>query len=424
MCLHRRAGPAKPAAGLPQISDPCTAPHLSIVVLPFINIGGDPEQDYFVDGVTESLTTDLSRIAGSFVIARNTAFTYKGKPNDVKQIGRELNVRYVLEGSVQRGGNRMRVNVQLIDAVSSAHLWAERFDKPLADLFDMQDEIVARLARQLDAELVAAEALRAERAPDPDAMDLYFQGTACWHKGQSPEILSQARGYFERALARDPGNVEALLGAAWMDTMRGTNLMGDDRAQRLAAAETAATKILSLAPNHAFAHFVLGYVQIFTNRVTQGIAAAERALALDRNLANAHALIGAGKTFAGRAEETEAHVQEALRLSPRDSKAYEWMATLAATKLNLGAYAESAQWARRSIEANRNLPLAHFWLGAALAQLGRLDEARHAIQPGLALAPGFTIARYRAGVQSDHPTYLAQRERIIEGMRKAGVPEG
>ena len=192
------------------------------MVLPFANIGGDPEQEYFVDGVTESLTTDLSRIAGSFVIARNTAFTYKGKPIDVKQIGRELNVRYVLEGSVQRGGNRMRVNVQLIDAVSGDHLWAERFDKPLADLFDMQDEIVARLARQLDAELVAAEARRAERVTDPDAMDLYFQGTACWHKGQSPEILSQARGYFERALALDPGNVEALLGAAWTDAMNGS----------------------------------------------------------------------------------------------------------------------------------------------------------------------------------------------------------
>jgi tetratricopeptide (TPR) repeat protein len=168
----------------------------------------------------------------------------------------------------------------------------------------------------------------------------------------------------------------------------------------------------------------LGYVQIFTNRVTQGIAEFERALALDRNLASAHALIGTAKTFAGRAEESEAHVQEALRLSPRDSHAYEWMASLAATKLNLGAYAEAAQWARRSIEANRNLPLAHLWLAAALAQLGRLDEARQAVQPGLALAPGLTIARYRAGVQTDSPTYLAQRERIIEGMRKAGVPEG
>jgi len=202
-----------------------------------------------------------------------------------------------------------------------------------------------------------------------------------------------------------------------------TVFMSDDWVQRQAAAETAATKILSLAPNHAFAHFVLGYVQIFTNRVTQGIAAAEQALALDPNLANAHALIGVGKTFAGRAEESEGHVQEALRLSPRDSKAYQWTANLAAIKLHLGADAEAAQLARRSIEANRNFPLAHFWLASALAQLGRPDEARQAILPGLALAPGFTIARYRAGVRSDDPTYLAQQERIIEGMRKAGVPE-
>src|SRR6202044_759979 len=151
---------------------------LSIVVLPFANIGGGPEEEHFVDGVTESLTTDLSRIRGSFVIGRNTAFTYKGKPVDLKQIGRELNVRYVLEGSVQRGGNRMRVNVQLIDAETGNHLWAERFDKPLADLFDMQDEIVARLAGALNAELVAAEARRSEQAPTPDSIDLFFQGLA------------------------------------------------------------------------------------------------------------------------------------------------------------------------------------------------------------------------------------------------------
>ncbi len=156
---------AKPShAPLPEKS----APHLSIVVLPFANIGGDPEQEHFVDGVTESLTTDLSRIRGSFVIGSNTAFTYKGKAVDLKQIGRELNVRYVLEGSVQRGGSRMRVNVQLIDAETGNHLWAERFDKPLADLFDMQDEIVARLAGALNAELVAAEARRAEKAPTPE----------------------------------------------------------------------------------------------------------------------------------------------------------------------------------------------------------------------------------------------------------------
>ena len=152
----------------PQRHEKSGPPRLSIVVLPFANIGGDPEQEHFVDGVTESLTTDLSRIRGAYVIARNTAFTYKGKPLDVKTIGRELNVRYVLEGSVQRGGNRMRVNVQLIDAETGNHLWAERFDKPLADLFDMQDEIVARLANALNAELVAAEARRAEQAPTPE----------------------------------------------------------------------------------------------------------------------------------------------------------------------------------------------------------------------------------------------------------------
>jgi TolB-like protein/class 3 adenylate cyclase len=150
-----------------------SAPRLSIVVLPFANIGGDPEQDYFADGVTESLTTDLSRIGGSFVIGRHTAFTFKGKAVDLKQIGRELNVRYMLEGSVQRGGNRLRVNVQLIDAETGNHLWAERFDKQVADLFDMQDEIVSRLANTLNTQLIEAEARRAEHSLHPDAMDLY-----------------------------------------------------------------------------------------------------------------------------------------------------------------------------------------------------------------------------------------------------------
>ena len=217
------AGPASAThASAPDKAGP---PRLSIVVLPFANIGGDPEQEYFVDGVTESLTTDLSRISGSFVIGRNTAFTYKGKHVDLKQIGRELNVRYVLEGSVQRSGNRLRVNVQLIDAETGAHLWAERFDKPVADLFDMQDEIVARLANQLGTQLIAAEARRAERAPHPDSMDLYFQGMAWFNKGVgSLRILTQARGFFERALALDPGNIDALVGTAQVDAVRGRHL--------------------------------------------------------------------------------------------------------------------------------------------------------------------------------------------------------
>ena len=216
-------------------------PRLSMVVLPFANIGGDPEQEHFVDGVTESLTTDLSRIRGARVVARNTAFTFKGKPLDVKTIGRELNVRYVLEGSVQRVGNRMRVNVQLIDAETGDHLWAERFDKTLADLFDMQDEIVARLAGALNAQLVAAEARRAEQAPNPDSMDLYFQGLAWLNKGLTPGNLAQARGFFDRALTVDPDNVDALIGSAAADAEAGTLVYVTDPMAAFAAAEAKLT---------------------------------------------------------------------------------------------------------------------------------------------------------------------------------------
>jgi TolB-like protein/Tfp pilus assembly protein PilF len=392
-------------------------------VLPFANIGGDPEQEYFVDGVTESLTTDLSRISGSFVIGRNTAFTYKGKHVDLKQIGRELGVRYVLEGSVQRGGDRLRVNVQLIDAETGNHLWAERFDKPVADLFDMQDEIVARLARQLGTQLIEAEARRAERAPLPDSMDLYFQGTASANKGSTPEYMAQARGYFERALALDPGNIEALVGNANVDVVSVALFFTDDPAAHAAAAEATLTKVLSMAPNHAYAQYQLGFVYTITNRAAEGITKCEHALVLDRNLAAAHVTIGLAKYFTGLAEETESHVLEALRLSPRDTIAYAWMFTAGFAKLSLGRDQEAAVWLLRSIDANRNLPSAHFFLAAAQAHLGRMSEARAAVQAGLALNPTFTIRRFRAAAQSDNPTHLAQRERLYDGMRMAGVPE-
>jgi TolB-like protein/class 3 adenylate cyclase/Flp pilus assembly protein TadD len=415
---------AKPVASLPQTAAPSSAPRLSIVVLPFTNIGGDPEQEYFVDGVTESLTTDLSRISGSFVIGRNTAFTYKGKHIDLKQIGRELNVRYVLEGSVQRGGSRMRVNVQLIDAETGIHLWAERFDKPLADLFDMQDEIVARLAGQLGAQFIAAEARRAELAPHPDSMDLYFQGMACVNKGWTPEYVAEARGFFERALALDPSNIGALVGTAIADTMSGTGGMAHDRGARLTAAEAALNRALSFAPEHALAHMYLGHVQLHTNRPAQGMAEYEQALALDQNLAYARAMIGQAMYLVGRGEETETHVQEALRLSPRDTNAYIWIGYTALAKLYMRSNEDAVPRFRRSIENNRNFPLAHFCLAAALAHLGRLAEARSAVQAGLALDPTFTISRFRNSTATDNPTYLAGREHIYDGMRKAGVPEG
>ena len=403
---------------------PASAPRLSIVVLPFANIGGDPEQEYFVDGVTESLTTDLSRISGSFVIARNTAFAFKGKAIDVKQIGRELSVRYVLEGSVQRGSNRIRVNVQLIDTETGNHLWAERFDKPVADLFDMQDEIVSRLSNTLNAQLIAVEARRAERAPHPDAIDLCFQGAAWFNIGRTPENMAQARGFYERALALEPGNVEALVGTALVDFGIGTNLLPDDRIERLTAAEAAVTKALSLAPNHPMAHGVLGLVKIFTNRAAQGIAECERALTLDRNLAVAHGSIGIAKFYLGRGGETEAHIEHALRLSPRDTLVYIWTMFVGLAKLWQGADAEAIVWSRRSLEANRNHPGAHFSLAVALALGGELDEARATVQAGLALNPGFTIRRHRTNTPSNHPVYLAGRERVYEALRLAGVPEG
>jgi TolB-like protein/TPR repeat protein len=402
-----------------------TRPRLSIVVLPFANIGGDAEQEYFVDGVTESLTTDLSRIRGAIVIARNTAFAYKGKPLEVKTIGRELNVRYVLVGSVQRAGNRMRVNVQLIDAEAGSHLWAERFDKPLADLFDMQDEVVARLANALNAQLVAAEARRAEQAPTPDSMDLYFQGLTWLNKGLTPENLAQARSFFDRALSVDPGNVDALVGSAIADVREGANSFVTDAAVAFAAAEAKLGNVLSSVPDHARGHMWLGLVDIWTKRAAQGIAECEHALALDRNLAHAHSIIGRGKVFVGRAVETEAHVAEALRLSPRDTMAYIWMYFAGLAKLHLGEYEQAVAWFRRAIEANRNYPAANFNLASALAQVGRMAEAHSAVRTGLALNPTFTVSRARAALtaRSDDPTYLDQLEPIFDGLRKAGVPE-
>jgi TolB-like protein/class 3 adenylate cyclase len=409
-------------APTPEKSGP---PRLSIVVLPFTNLGGDPEQDHFVDGVTESLTTDLSRIRGSFVIGRNTAFTFKGKAVDLTQIGRELNVRYVLEGSVQRGGNRMRVNVQLIDAQSGNHLWAERFDKPLADLFDMQDEIVARLAGALNTQLVVAEARRAEQTPTPDSMDLYFQGTAWFYKGLTPHNMVQARSYFDRALIADPDNVDALIGLAGAEAIEGVNSFATDPLASFAAAEARLAKALSSVPDHAVGHMWLGLVFIWTKRAAEGIAKCEHALALDRNLARAEGAIGFGKINIGRAEEAEAHIAEALRLSPRDTTAFVWMTHVGMAKNLLGSWEQAVAWCRRAIEANPNYPRAYFQLALALAQLGRLDEAHSSVKSGIAINPSFTVSRARVDwtALSDDPTYRTQLERILEGLRKAGVPE-
>ena len=419
----RALGPAGSAAHGDDVTPiETSAPRLSIVVLPFVNLSGDPEQEYFVDGVTDNLTTDLSRISNLFVIARSSAFTYRCE-FDVRQIGRELNVRYVLQGSAQRSGRRLRVNVQLIDAESGIHLWAERFDKPVADLFDMQDEIVSWLANTLKAQLTEVEARRAERSLHPNSVDLYFQGRACMDKGLTPESLARAQGFFRRALALDPGNIGAMIGAASADATIGGAYMTDSRTTHLATAETTLITVLSMAPQHAVAHLVLGGVKIATSRAAQGIEECERALALDRNLADAHAHIGLAKYLIGRGTETEAHINEALRLSPRDIYAFRWLIYVGFAKVQLDADAEAVAWFLRSIEANRNYPITHFALAAALALLGSLDQARAAAKAGLTLDPKFTIRRFRDGASSNNPAFLAKRERVYHGMRIAGVPE-
>ncbi|WP_247427899.1 winged helix-turn-helix domain-containing protein [Bradyrhizobium sp. 139] len=418
-----RDGPGQTAATITgSLPSPVPAKP-SLIVLPFANLSPASEQDYFVDGVTESLTTDLSRLAGIFVIGRNTAFTFKGKHVDLKQIGREFGVRYVLEGSVQRGGSRMRINVQLIDAETGNHLWAERFDKPIADLFDMQDEIGARLANQLGTELVSAEARRAARAPHPNSMDLYFLGMASVNRGSDPANLAQARRFFEHALCRDPANLEAMVGMAFVDTTRATSML-IDRTAPLQVVESSLAKILAHTPNHAMAHCLMGVVQIFTKRAAQGIAECERSLELDRNLAIAHAWIGLGKCNLGRAEETEACVMEAFRLSPRDNRAFSWMNTAGVAQSYLGLDTAAVHWFKRSIETNRNIaPFVYFYLAVALAHLGQTEEARAYVKAGLILAPTFSIAQFHASSPTDHPTCLAQRARIAEGLRKAGLPE-
>jgi TolB-like protein/Flp pilus assembly protein TadD len=401
------------------------APHLSIVVLPFITISGDAGQEYFADAITDVLTTDLTRIPDALVIARNSAFTYQGKAVDIRRVGRELGVRYAIEGSVQSDGDRLRINVQLVDARNAAHLWAERFDCERGELFDMQDAIVTRLARALDSELVAAEARRAghSHSADPGALGLVFRGWAALYRGHSPADLFEAEGWFERAAALAPTNVRALVGLASAKFTLAATRTVHDRATYLAAAEAAVMKALALSPNDARAHAALGWIYMGTNRAALGIAEAKRSITLDRNVAPSHAAIGWAKILLGRAEETEQHIAHALRLSPRDAFAYTWCHLAGEAKLALGRYHDAVAWLRRSIEINRTYPIALFSLAAALALQGRLDEARAAAAQGFAIVPTFTLRRYRNAASSDHPIHLLYRESICEGLRRAGVPD-
>ena len=282
-------------------------------MLPFENMSDDASQDYFVDGVTESLTTDLSCQDGMVVIGRNTAFTYKRKAVDLRHVGREFNVRYVLEGSVQRCSNRIRVNVQLVDAETGNHLWAERFDKPLADLFDMQDEIVAHVANALTIQITETEARRAQRVSNPDAIDLYFQGMAWFNRGPTMEHLTKAHACFQRALALDPDDVWRLSALpVWIKQSREVSIPttarnGSPPPSGRDQGALPGARLFARPPAPGPDHHSALAPRPSDRRIRTNIG-------LNRNLAHAQAYIGFAKVFVGRADEAEAHIQEALRV--------------------------------------------------------------------------------------------------------------
>ncbi|WP_166296914.1 winged helix-turn-helix domain-containing tetratricopeptide repeat protein [Bradyrhizobium sp. 2S1] len=411
------------AAGEARV-DEKPAPRRSILVLPLTSIGGGPEQAAFADGVTESLITDLSRTRYLFIAARRKPHAPGSKAVDIRRAGRDATARYVLESSIQRSGNRLRVNAQLIDVVTGRHLWDDRFEKQVLDPFDLQDEIALRLAHLVSTQLILDEARRAKRLMFPSPGDLIIQGMASLCEGLPPQSSALARGFFERALALDNRYTVALIGLANIDVNTCFFLLADDPAATLSRAEANIIKALSFVPNNAHAHFVLGNIYALTNRVDQGIAAYEKAMELDHSMTSALGCIGFAKCFIGRAAEAEGHILEALRLGPHHVDAHYLKYFMGETLIYLAEDAKAVDWLRRSIETNRNLPRAHFALAAALGLLGNADEARRAVQEGLSVNPSFTIWRLQVNKFSNNPAYLAGLDRFIAGLRLAGVPEG
>ena len=403
-----------------------TAPRLSIVVLPFENLSGDPDQQYFADGVTDDLTTDLSHLSNSFVIARNTAFTYKGKTVDAREIGRELGVRYVLEGSVRRVGETITVNAQLISTETGAHVWADRFDGERSKLGQLQVEFVARLANSLGVELVKAEALRAmrERPNNPDAVDLWMRGSAeLEHKSKASQ--DAAVGLFERALELDPQLVPAMVGLAFSLAVRVTDLRSNDPKGDVARAEDWAERAVVAEPDNSVAHLAKAYVLGFGKRQwAQAIAEADAAIAADPNNAEAHAQRGFWKMFLGQSEDGFSGLETAFRLSPRDPDVPIWQYNICGLHAHLAQWEQAIEWCEK---AHAGAP--EFWyplaeLAAANAWAGHDKEAKEAAAQLQKVYPGFTVQTWAGRHRSDDPTYNARDARIIEGLRKAGLPEG
>jgi adenylate cyclase len=408
-------------------ADSTEAPRLSIVVLPFRNLSGDPSQDYFADGITEDLTSDLSRIVGSFVISRNSAFTYKGKATDVRQIGRELGVRYVLEGSVRRMEGTVRVNAQLIDAGTSALLWSDQMDVNQRTMATSQDNfgIANRLARTLSVELVNVEGRRAQRA-NPDAVDLTMRGWSVLNGGPTnKDDVQKSVALFEDALRLDPANGQARVGLAQALILIYRNRWDPEPARVLARADEAATQAINAAPNYAYAHSVKAEVLGLSNRFDAALATYDRAIALDPNQAVAYVGRARNLVVTGRAAEALAPVEKAIRLSPRDPDLYVWYFVLCHAYTHLARDASAIEWCNKSIATGKTFYFAYVDLASAYAWRGQKADAAAAVAELLKLRPGYTVQKMEqeASMTSENPAFRREFQRIVEGARKAGLPE-
>jgi adenylate cyclase len=398
---------------------------LSIVVLPFTNLSNDPEQEYFADAITNNLTTDLSRIEDSFVIAPNTARTYKGRNLEAKQIGHELNVRYILDGSLRRTENQVRINAQLTDTETGAAVWSDRFDGDWTKSMQLEDEITGRLARRLDLELTNEESRRAqsERPNDPDAVDLAMRAWSVLNQPYSRERLEQSRSLFEQALHIDPGLSTALVGLSRTLATEVNYRWSAAPAEALARADDLVSRVLSASPNNAMAHFVKGEILRAGGKdFESAIGEYEAAIAINPSLAPAYAQLGHAKIRAGRAEEAFVPLQTAIRLSPRDPLLNIWYFIICHANTHLGRDDDAIEWCRQSVA------IGPFWisyvdLASAYAWTGRKDEAQAAVAELLKLMPNYTVDRWAHEGWSSNPVFLAQYQRIIEGLRKAGLPE-
>ena len=404
------------------------APRFSLVVLPFANLSGDPAQDHLADLITEGLTNNLSRIRNAFVIARSTASTYKRKAIDVRQIGQELGVRYVLEGSEQQSGARVRVSAQLIDVETGAYLWADQFDADRLDLLQMQDDIVTRLARALQIELAAVEAARTPRAnpSDPSSEDLALQGEAIFLRyGPSRDELDSAFGLCERALEIDPSNVRALSILAERYATRLTGMQSIDREADIRLAEDFASRALAADPNSYHAHHAKARSLIAQKRAEEAIIEAERSLRLNPSFIPTYLDFCQANLALGLPEKTIEYADRAMRLSPPDPYLYVFYAQEGLAHIMLGRDDRAVACLRQAVANNPRFPSPIAYLAAALALTGLDAQAKETLQRYLSL-PGAktrTIAGWKAMAYSDNPIYLAFRERIYDGLRRIGMPE-